>query len=631
MTRAEHLKFCKKCLNRKFDPQQGIICQFTGKIADFEDECSDFSLDENVKDEQVSNEVKESNIELISKLPDDVRVKLIEHQDIVYAIVGGFFLSIISAILWATLTVLTQYQISYMAIGVGLIVGFGVRFFGAGIEQKFGIIGGLLAFLGCVLGNLFSQVGFIANMQGLGYIDTFLLTMNFETILLIYSESFSPIDLLFYGIAVYEGYKFAFREVPTLITNPENLKPAYSNLRLPLVIICFIIISFTGFKVSQGINGKQTFHYESGNIMSTGEFEDGMESGIWEYYYESGRLNSNGAYENGLEEGVWNFYYESGELMRKGSYQHGLPSGVWLNYYPSGILSDSSVYEGGRLHGPSKTYFENGNLAQEGMYDRDKKTGLWKIFYENGGISAVGSFKKDELNGNWKFYKQDGALAYDASHTSSEISINNCWDQNGNQTVNKGNGVFYTYYDNGTIAQKGSVTNGNKTGDWITYYPNGALKEKGKFIDNLYVLNSYWAPSGENLVKGGEGTYISYFDDTEQVYETGKIREGLKEGYWETYYSNSTVLQQELNYSKGKLNGRSAFYFQDGTLGSEGYFENDKKVGDWAWYYESGMIQCTATFKNDKKEGSQIFWSESGIEAKEELYENGNLISEQYL
>jgi hypothetical protein len=35
-------------------------------------------------------------------------------------------------------------------------------------------------------------------------------------------DAFSPMDLLFYGIAIYEGYKFSFRQ----ITEEELLTPA---------------------------------------------------------------------------------------------------------------------------------------------------------------------------------------------------------------------------------------------------------------------------------------------------------------------------------------------------------------------------------------------------------------------
>jgi len=45
MTREEHIEYCRICLNRKMDSRHGLICQLTGKIADFEDECKDFDRD----------------------------------------------------------------------------------------------------------------------------------------------------------------------------------------------------------------------------------------------------------------------------------------------------------------------------------------------------------------------------------------------------------------------------------------------------------------------------------------------------------------------------------------------------------------------------------------------------------
>lgn len=45
MTRKEHLEFCKICMNRDFDRQQGIVCKLTGSIANFNIECLDFKKD----------------------------------------------------------------------------------------------------------------------------------------------------------------------------------------------------------------------------------------------------------------------------------------------------------------------------------------------------------------------------------------------------------------------------------------------------------------------------------------------------------------------------------------------------------------------------------------------------------
>ncbi|ADY29606.1 MULTISPECIES: hypothetical protein [Cellulophaga] len=45
MTREDHLKFCKTCVNRKPDFKQGLICNLTGNIADFNNECEFYEKD----------------------------------------------------------------------------------------------------------------------------------------------------------------------------------------------------------------------------------------------------------------------------------------------------------------------------------------------------------------------------------------------------------------------------------------------------------------------------------------------------------------------------------------------------------------------------------------------------------
>lgn len=97
-----------------------------------------------------------------------------------------------------------------MAIAVGALVGLSIRFVGKGVDKIFGISGGIIAVLSCVLGNFFSIIGFIANTEGLGYFET-LNVFNYSQLIPIMIETFSGIDLLFYGIAAYEGYKFSFR------------------------------------------------------------------------------------------------------------------------------------------------------------------------------------------------------------------------------------------------------------------------------------------------------------------------------------------------------------------------------------------------------------------------------------
>ena len=116
--------------------------------------------------------------------------------------------SIIGAALWAFITVLTGYQIGYMAIAIGFLVGYAVKFTGKGNHIALGIIGASFSLLGCILGNYLSIIGFTAKELHVGFFDA--MTMfNPGIILDAMKENFQVMDLVFYGIAVYEGFKFS--------------------------------------------------------------------------------------------------------------------------------------------------------------------------------------------------------------------------------------------------------------------------------------------------------------------------------------------------------------------------------------------------------------------------------------
>lgn len=46
MDRTEHIKVCKRCMNRKFDKQKGLICGLTDEVATFEVQCFSYVRDE---------------------------------------------------------------------------------------------------------------------------------------------------------------------------------------------------------------------------------------------------------------------------------------------------------------------------------------------------------------------------------------------------------------------------------------------------------------------------------------------------------------------------------------------------------------------------------------------------------
>ncbi len=166
----------------------------------------------------MSEELNEQSVE-----PDDtdeidqMKVEMLlqeirDNQNLMMGLLGGVLAAAVGAAVWAVVTVFTGYQIGFMAIGVGLLVGFAVRLFGKGIDKSFGIAGAVLALLGCLAGNLLTTCIFISRQEQVDLLEVFM-SLDPMLVVQLFKVTFSPIDLLFYGIAVYEGYQFSFRRL----------------------------------------------------------------------------------------------------------------------------------------------------------------------------------------------------------------------------------------------------------------------------------------------------------------------------------------------------------------------------------------------------------------------------------
>lgn len=161
---------------------------------------------------------QQEEVVLTAEKVEEIKQKLRLEQNLPLGIGMSAIAAIVSAILWGVITVAIEYQIGYMAIGVGLLVGFANRFFGKGIDIIFGIIGAVFALIGCIMGNYLSMIGFAASEFGVDFFEA-LSTIPFgDAMTAMFSES-GPYDILFYGIALYAGYGTSIRKI-----DEEDLK-----------------------------------------------------------------------------------------------------------------------------------------------------------------------------------------------------------------------------------------------------------------------------------------------------------------------------------------------------------------------------------------------------------------------
>jgi len=210
MNRRHQLRYCTTCTKREQNLEEGIVCSLTGAKANFEDECKDFDKDNTVvvNNEATDLESEEPTIELSEQELNH----FLEEQNYPKAVLAGVVVGIIGAILWGAVTVSTGYQIGYMAIAIGFLVGISMRYAGKGMTPIFGITGGVIALISCALGNLFSIIGFMYGIETLAQIDV-LFSIDYGQLIPIMKDTFNFMDLIFYAIATSAGYKYAFRVI----------------------------------------------------------------------------------------------------------------------------------------------------------------------------------------------------------------------------------------------------------------------------------------------------------------------------------------------------------------------------------------------------------------------------------
>jgi hypothetical protein len=136
--------------------------------------------------------------------------QLEDQPNLFMGLIGGVIAMLVGAMVWGAITYFTEYQISWMAIGLGFLVGVTIRFFGKGKTMIFGISGAVLALIGCLLGNLLFYSGVIAREEGASFLEVFsFFLLTPAAAVEVFTIAFDFRDILFYAIAAYVGFSAA--------------------------------------------------------------------------------------------------------------------------------------------------------------------------------------------------------------------------------------------------------------------------------------------------------------------------------------------------------------------------------------------------------------------------------------
>lgn len=134
-----------------------------------------------------------------------IPVEEIRDGNVMAAILAGLFSCIAVSSVWALITVNAEAQWIFMGIIAGLIVGWFVKVVSGGNSNTIGFIGAIFAFFSCLFGDFLTNVGFIAQSEGLTYFQT-LVSINLSYFFEIAFLNFHLFSFIIYSLATIEGW-----------------------------------------------------------------------------------------------------------------------------------------------------------------------------------------------------------------------------------------------------------------------------------------------------------------------------------------------------------------------------------------------------------------------------------------
>ena len=195
------------------------------------------------------------------------------------------------------------------------------------------------------------------------------------------------------------------------------------------------------------------------------------------------------------------------------------------------------------------------------------------IYWTNGNIREIKNYSSVDKY-DVVAYHSNGHLHFKGhvelwSNLEFSPNIEEAFDINGNQTIEKGLGTLYTYYIDLKPLSKSHFQNNQLIGDYEEYFHTGKLKIKGNY-------------------GGTNGQYSNHKQGVWKFYnEKGELREERKyvngnEYYLNFWYNGKQILKDG--------NGRLKLFYDSGILKAEGTIKDSKKWGNWVEYTPNKSI-----------------------------------------
>ncbi len=353
---------------------------------------------------------------------------------------------------------------------------------------------------------------------------------------------------------------------------------------------------------NQGIRDGYAFEYaKDGRIITIIDYNNGFvkkkeeinrrnklgKQGTWREFFNDGSLHTESRYKNDVLHGYYKEYDRDGKLVAAILYLDGIIQEnpeelsnleVRREYYEDGTVKSEGTYNyQGEKEGTFKSYDEKGNLIIANVFSKDvllakgklNKEGQrieeWEFYYPDSSLRAKGEYKEGLRIGKWIFYHNNGKVEQKGKYVKDE----------------KPHGDWVWYYSNGQIWREEGFWKGREDGEAIEYDESGEVISKGQYIDGKK-----------------DGIWFYELNDHK---EEGNYVEGNKDGEWVHTFLENGKVSFKGKFINGDPDGKHVYFYPNGKIKREEYYELGYEEGTWRSYDEEGNLMLTSQWEGGKE------------------------------
>lgn len=172
----------------------------------------------------------------------------------------------------------------------------------------------------------------------------------------------------------------------------------------------------------------------------------------------------------------------------------------------------------------------------------------------------------------------------------------------GSMNLRYGSMFFTKYNSNASVKTQGTLLNGKKSGNWNYFDSEGKLLYQVDYFDTIIHVD-------DSLIFNAVGIYFDLNQSGEILSKSYiiELNEQFDCSHDEHYEIRTLYTFWEKESSAKQRNEYRKWYYDNGSLQSEGQMKKGLPTGIWKYYSPDGTLSQVGRFVNGKREGRWLF------------------------